>query len=371
MTNFKTISALAICLVALPLAAQKPGPIALVTISAGSFTMGADAQALPASVTSGFGVNSPRPAHGDFDEYPAHKVTLTHSFKIATHLVTVQEFQQFDPSYKGIAKFPNYAAGVSYRQALAFCAWLTKKTGKPYRLPTEAEWEYTARAGTQTPFFTGDTPPAPGQPNPWGVVIGEGSPEWVADWYAPYVAGRQVDPTGPLHGHFRVVRGGGLDYRKSKPGEMYPAMSPYFARPANRASMAPSYESAGGNIGFRVAQAPMPAPHPSPDPQHSYMTDVKQTAVDGTQGPSPHQPFYRVHELFPNLNGRSMPEVGWRAGLTPGLGITYHNSAIQVLANGDVVAAYYNSPNKEDDPDQTVLIMRRRAPHAVSRCFLR
>ena len=79
------------------------------------------------------------------------------------------------------------------------------------------------------------------------------------------------------------------------------------------------------------------------------------------EGPDPAKPFYHVHELFPNLNGKSMPEVGWRAGLARGLGINYHNSAIQVLANGDVVAAYYNTPNKEDDPDQTVMVMRRRA----------
>lgn len=332
-----------------------------VRIPAGTFTMGADAQTLSSAVVSGQGVNSNRPVHGDFDEVPAHKVTLTHSFAIATHLVTVKEFQEFDPAYKGVAAYPGYAAGVSYEQALEYCAWLTKKTGKPYRLPTEAEWEYTARAGTQTPFFTGDAPPAPGQANSWGVVMGEGTPEWVADWYGPYDADAQVDPTGPLQGDTRVVRGGGLDFRKSKPSESYPAMAPYFARSANRASMAPSYESSAGNIGFRVVQAPEPAPHPSPDAQYFFRTDVKQTAVDVKEGPGSTKPFYRVHELFPNLNGKSMPEVGWELGLARGLGVTYHNSAIQVLANGDVVAAYYNSPNKEDDPDQTVMVMRRRA----------
>src|SRR5580658_5880340 len=138
------------------------------------------------------------------------------------HPVTVEEYRRFDPTYKPVAAYSSYAAGVSWHQAVAYCAWLSKKEGKPYRLPTEAEWEYAARGGKQTPFFSGDTQPKPGDVNAWGLAIGEGNPEWVADWYAPYVAGAQTDPTGPLHGMFKVVRGGGLDYRKSKPGESYP-----------------------------------------------------------------------------------------------------------------------------------------------------
>jgi formylglycine-generating enzyme required for sulfatase activity len=359
-TQLKAIVALA-ALFAAPLLAQSAPSIPMAQIPAGSFTMGADDVALPPAIVNGFGVMSTRPAHGDFDEIPAHRVTLTRAFSIATHLVTVKEFQQFDPSYQPVAAYPDYAAGISYRQAVAFCAWLSKKNGKPYRLPTEAEWEYVARAGTQTPFFTGDTPPSPGQANSWGVVLGEGTPEWVADWYGPYPSAAQIDPTGPQHGYFRVVRGGGLDFRKSKPGEMVPATAPYFMRSANRASMAPSYASKEGNIGFRVVQAPSPTPRPSPAAQFFFFTDVKQTPVDIAKGPDPTKPFYRTHELFPNLNGKSMPDVGWRAGLAPGLGNNYHNSAIQVLANGDVVAAYYNTPRNEDDPDQTVMVMRRRA----------
>ncbi len=344
-------------------------------IPAGSFTMGADDVTLLPAVVNGFGVMSNRPVHGDFDEVPAHRVTIAHAFSIAKHLITVKEFQQFDSSYKPVAAYPDYAAGISYKQAVAFCAWLTRKTGEPYRLPTEAEWEYAERAGTQSPFFTGDTPPAPGKANAWGVIMGEGTPEWVADWYGPYPAAAQTDPTGPLHGYFRVVRGGGLDFHKSgapsdgplspgsksKPAEAYPAMAPYFMRSANRASMAPSYASKEGNIGFRVVQAPIPAPHPSPAAHYFFWTDVKQTPADVAQGPDPSKPFYHVHELFPNLDGKSMPDVGWRIGLARGLGINYHNSAIQVLANGDVVAAYYNTPDREDDPDQTIMVMRRRA----------
>ena len=56
-----------------------------------------------------------------------------------------------------------------------------------------------------------------------------------------------------------------------------------------------------------------------------------------------------------------MPGVGWKLGIAPGIGINYHNSAIQQLPNGDFLAAYYNNQQNEDDPDQTVLIMRRRA----------
>lgn len=344
--------------VALPLMAQHPE---LKTIPAGSFTMGADAATLSKAVVSGFGVNSDRPVHGDFDEVPAHKVIVTHAFAMASHPVKVAEYQQFDPTYKPVATYPNYAAGISWHQAVAYCAWLSKKEGKPYRLPTEAEWEYAARAGKQTPFFTGDTQPRAGETNSFGLEIGEGTPEWVADWYAPYQAGEQKDPTRPLHGLFKVVRGGGLDYRKSKPGESYPERAPYFMRAANRASMAPTFESRSGNIGFRVVQAAAPRPNPSPDPHFFFQTAVKQVADSPQLGPDSSKPFYHLHELFPDLGGKSMPEVGWHVGLAPGLGINYHNSAVQVLANGDVLAAYYNTPDKEDDPDQTVMILRRRA----------
>ena len=361
MSNLRFFAVLAASALAVPLMAQKPTAIPMVHIPAGSFMMGAGPEALPAAVTNGLGVMWPRPAHGDWDEHPAHKVTITRGFEMASHLITVKEFEEFDPSYKPNPAYPGYAAGVSYEQAVAYCKWLTKKTGKPYRLPTEAEWEYAARAGTKTAFFTGDTPPKPGEANPWGLVIAEGTPEWVADWYAPYQPGPQVNPTGPLQGHFRVLRGGGLDSRHPKPGQIYPAMSPYFMRSANRASMAPSYETETGNIGFRVVQAPTPVPHPSPRRHFWFKTDVKQTPVELTVGPDPLKPFYQTHVLFPNLNGKSMPDVGWRLGLARGLGITYHNSAVQELANGDMIAAYYNSPNKEDDPDQTILIMRRRA----------
>lgn len=339
-------------------------------IHAGSFIMGADAKPLPASLTAAIPhIMSQRPSTGDSDEQPRHRVTLTHGFYIGVTEVTVQQFRQFDPAFKPNPRFAPYATGVSWYQAMAFCRWLSKKEGKPYRLPTEAEWEYVARAGTDTPFSDGGKPLPLDVANAWGVEdMSSGPSEWVLDWYGRYPSTPQINPVGPASGYTRVVRGGGLDYRKTKPGEFYTALLPYFERAANRASMAPSFApSANGSIGFRVVQAPMPTTQPLPVHPYFFEIDIKQTPGDITAGPPANKPFYRVHELFPNLGGASlsanaklMRTVGWKIGFDPGLGVNYHNSAIQELPNGDMLAAYYDSPDLEDDPDQTILVMRRR-----------
>ncbi len=87
---------------------------------------------------------------------------------------------------------------------------------------------------------------------------------------------------------------------------------------------------------------------------------IKQTAPALTSGPDPAKPYYHTRPLFPNLGARDMRNVGWKIGLKPGLGSAYHNSAVQVCPNGDLLAAYYNTPKEENDPDQTILIMRLR-----------
>jgi len=348
---------------------SQDGVPAVVTIPAGSFVMGADTAALPASVTEGFGVMSTRPEHGDFDEVPAHPVRISRAFKIGVTEVSTAEYRLFDPSYKAGAATPAYAAGVSWQQAVAYCAWLTKKTGKPWRLPTEAEWEYAARAGGKDIYRNSSEMPKSDAANAFGVKnMGVGRPEWTMDWYAPYQPGEQVDPVGAAAGYTKVVRGGGLDFRKSAtkttPDLNVPATAPYFARAANRASMAPAYAAKEGNIGFRAVQAPMPATKPGPPQTFFFETAVKQQPIAPgapTAGPNLARPWYHVHELFPNLRGKDMPGVGWKLGLAPGLGANYHNSAIQALPNGDLLAAYYNAPVSEDDPDQTILILRRRA----------
>ena len=127
--------------------------------------------------------------------------------------------------------------------------------------------------------------------------------------------------------------------------------------------MAPVFTSPNGNISFRVVeQSPMPAFHYSPDYIAFFETAVKQSSVASTTGPDPAKPYYHTRLLFPDIGkDRTEPVDGWPIGLPRGLGINWHNSAIQQLPNGDFLAAFYNNQKLEDDPDQSIVTMRRRA----------
>ncbi len=337
----------------------------LVTVPAGSFEMGADSVPLPQELIKGpSGVIYDRTsADGDYDETPVHRVTISHPFAMSATEVTIEQFQKFRPEFKGDPYYAPYASGVSWDDAVAFTKWLSEKEGKPYRLPTEAEWEYAARAGTKTLFSSGAHRPAPGAANPWGLKnMNTNVAEWCLDWHGLYPSAAQTDPVGPATGIGRVIRGGGLDYRaapKTDEGRHLPAEMAYYARSANRASMAPGFRGAHG-IGFRVVQAPMPTTKPLPVTPNFFVTDVKQNAPDLKRGPNPDVPFYYSRPLFPNAGDKDMRAVGWKIGFKAGLGVAYHNSAVQVLNNGDLIAAYYNTPQYEDDPDQTVMTMRLR-----------
>jgi formylglycine-generating enzyme required for sulfatase activity len=134
------------------------------------------------------------------------------------------------------------AIGGTWHNATTFCRWLSQKTGKNYRLPTEAEWEYAARAGSTSPFGVSDAEEglkdyawfgenanmephavATKKANAWGLYDMQGNVrEWVQDFYSPtgYALDAKANPAGPAEGKVHVARGGFYD---SPAAELRPA----------------------------------------------------------------------------------------------------------------------------------------------------
>ena len=128
----------------------------LVRIEPGSFTMGQDEPAADYNVKK----HAEKFDDADWDEKPAHRVSITQPFLMGATEVTQAQFRQFKPKHNGGRGADDDAVNnVTWNDAVEFCEWLTKKEGKTYRLPTEAEWEYACRAGTATLFNTSDRLP--------------------------------------------------------------------------------------------------------------------------------------------------------------------------------------------------------------------
>jgi formylglycine-generating enzyme required for sulfatase activity len=165
---------------------------------------------------------------GDTDNGPVHKVTLTKPFLIQKTEVTQKQWaavMRNNPSYFQPCGASCPVDNVSYEDVQKFIAALNARSGKKYRLPTEAEWEYAARAGTTSDYGTPGPvtlgawiednsentthPVGKLRPNAWGLYDMEGNVwEWVNDWAAPYSSSAVTDPTGPASGDRRVLRGG-------------------------------------------------------------------------------------------------------------------------------------------------------------------
>ncbi len=261
----------------------------LVLVPAGEFMMGSDES--PEALARDY----PQYDRDRFllisDEAPVHRVRITRPFYMGQHEVTIAQFRRFlqlsgytpeaeadgtggygydqhyDPekSARGDAfdgRNPKYSwrnpgfkqddnhpvVNVTWNDAVAMCQWLSAHEGKTYRLPSEAEWEYAARAGTQTRYHSGNAPQSltavantfdadtvknwpqwqayalAGRdgfeftapvgsfaPNALGLYDMHGNVwEWVADWHDEnYYANSPLDdPRGPASGKVRVRRGG-------------------------------------------------------------------------------------------------------------------------------------------------------------------
>ena len=288
----------------------------LVSIAPGSFLMGQDGP--PADYHM---VNHPEKFDdADWDEKPVRKVEISTGFYMGATEVTLEQYRLFDPGFDRHGGAADEAVRfVSWHDAMAFCEWLSAKEGKPYRLPTEAEWEFACRAGATTLFHFGDTLPpgfhawfgndnfrayffrdrampveyrwrnenpvlrvAQTPPNAWGLYDLHGNvAEWCADWYGPYEAELKADPLGRSDGDFRVIRGGSHSVFTRQ------------LRSANRAAWLP--EASNDKTGFRVVMGTLPSGqilprNPSPEEavsQDSVRVEAAPADVPFFSGPKP------------------------------------------------------------------------------------
>jgi formylglycine-generating enzyme required for sulfatase activity len=198
---------------------------------------------------------------GDFDEKPVREVRISQAFWMGVTEVTQEEWKEVmgnNPSYfQKCGKCP--VEQVSWNDIQEFIQTLNskEKDGSKYRLPTEAEWEYAARAGTSGDFAgdldsmgwydvnseTKTHPVKTKSANPWGLYDMHGNVwEWVQDWYSngKYPEGSAKDPVGPDSGSNRAIRGGGWDNNA------------FDLRSANRFSDSPKNQF--HDLGFRLVR---------------------------------------------------------------------------------------------------------------------
>ena len=209
------------------------------------------------------GATSEQGSDAEYDEKPVHSVTLS-DFYIGKYEVTQGQWKAVmgkNPSrYTGDDNRP--VESVSWEDVQEFIQKLNALTGKRYRLPTEAEWEYAARGGKTSQGYkyaggnsidkvawyalnsSGQTHlVGQKQPNELGLYDMTGNVwEWCQDWYESYSSSAQTNPTGPTHGSSRVLRGGSWNRNAG------------YCRVSDRNDDNPSGRAI--NIGFRLVLLP-------------------------------------------------------------------------------------------------------------------
>ena len=203
------------------------------------------------------------------DEGPQHEVIIAQPFALGVYTVTFSEYERFceaigseTPDDNDWGREYRPVINVSWRNVQAYCDWLSEQTGQSYRLPSEAEWEYACRAGTQTPYYTGGTinsdqanfgkkhektlPVGSFAPNAFGLYDMHGNVwEWMQDcWHEDY-------ENAPVDGSVWLkANGGNCDRRVVRGGSWY--LKPQYLRSALRDG---NYtDDTYGFLGFRIAR---------------------------------------------------------------------------------------------------------------------
>lgn len=301
----------------------------MVEIPAGTFTMG----------TAG--------ASGqDYDEAPAHEVTLA-AFRMSATEITNVQYEAYVPDHRPVreartdrfSKKDDMAViDITWEEANAYCKWLSRQTGKNYRLPTEAEWEYACRAGTTTPYYTGNSIPSAMQKEqatnrdlkPVDLTVGQTTPndfglydmhgnveEWCQDWYGPYSSGAQTNPGGPSKGLYRVTRGGSHNTPVK------------YLRSANR--MAATPDDHHNQIGFRIVESDAVLSYSAPSTAvPANMNNVSQQKHNW--GTASTQPFF-------------LEPIPFVVAPTDGTPFYSHNHqpAVTWCDNGDLLAIWFTT----------------------------
>jgi formylglycine-generating enzyme required for sulfatase activity len=218
------------------------GPIELVRISPGRFLMGSPQE---------------EPGHARNEE-PQRRIRISRAFYLGRYQITRAQYRDvMGRTPEGPEGDTRAVSGVRYADAIEFCRRLSGTAKMTVRLPTEAEWEYACRAGTQTPYYSGTSeadlarvawysgnsegkphPVGEKQPNAWGLYDTHGNVwEYCGDYVEDYAKMADTDPVGLVNPRHGGMRGGGWLH------------GPEQCRAATRMIS----DDAFGGAGFRVA----------------------------------------------------------------------------------------------------------------------
>lgn len=284
-----------------------------------------------------------------------------HGFSMSCTEITNDQYEVFFPEHRELRGKDGFSVEdddavtyVSWDDAMEYCRRLSKATGRTFRLPTEAEWEYACRAGTDTPFYTGDTLPASlmkhqkternmvsvslkastGPANVFGLYGMHGNvEEWCMDWYGEIPLSLPKNFGGPRKGILKVTRGGS----HNTPVEYLSSNARAAAIPSERHCQ----------IGFRIVESDKPLEYTDIKPK----TPRNQSEVSQTK------------HVYPVLDSKTLWMDPIPFVIAPDDGTPFyshnHQPAITWCDNGDLLVIWF-SCNQESSREMVVLGSRLR-----------